>query len=93
MNWYKIAKEKAVKKPYKVVLVKQDIEQTPKQLEGVRKDAYSSEQARMLFLKDYPFLRDYYQMNYEVEVRPDVEEIQRRKEQEEQQIQNSWWNQ
>ena len=99
MNWYKKAKEESVKKPYKLVVIRQGLEQTPKQLENVRKDAYSSEQARMLFLKDYPFLKDYYQMNCEVEVRLDKEEFKRRQniarmqeETKKKQVDEAWWN-
>lgn len=98
-NWYKIAK-KTEKKPYKIVVIKLDKEWTPQELQNVRKEAYSSEQARMIFIKNYPFLKDYYQIGYDVEARLDKEEYQRRqdvakssKEMEDKQIQNAWWNQ
>jgi len=99
MNWYKLAQKKE-KKPYKIVLIKADQEQTPKELQNVRKDAYSSEQARMMFFNSYPSLKDYYQLNYEIEARLDKEEYRRRqnvakssKEMEDKQIKGAWWNQ
>jgi hypothetical protein len=64
---------------------------------------YSPEQARTVFLKQMPQLKDYYQLGHEVEVRLDKEELKRKqeqeksnahqKEQEEEKIRNSWWNQ
>jgi hypothetical protein len=108
----KISKKIAEKKvetpyPYKIVVIKYGIEQTPQQLENVIKDAYSPNQARLKFLKSYPLLKDYYQLGYEIEARFDREEFKKRqeqdkinkevqerqKEQKEEAIQNSWWNQ
>ncbi len=54
----------------------------------------------MIFIKNYPFLKDYYQIGYDVEARLDKEEYQRRqdvakssKEMEDKQIKGAWWNQ
>ena len=95
-----VREETGIKVGEKVVVIVKGLEQTLDQLKNVYVDAYSSEQARMLSFKKYPILKDYYQMGWEVEARLDKEELQRRtdveksqKEQEEKQIQNSWWNQ
>ena len=105
-KWNKKA-EKKIKDPYKIFVIKYGLEQTPQQLENVIENAYSSEQARLLFFKKHPLLKDYYQLGYEIEARFDKEEFKKRqeqnkinkevqerqKEQEEKNIQNAWWNQ
>ena len=107
MNWYKKAKKDPIKKPYKIVATRYGLEQTPQQLENVFENAYSSNQARLLFLQKYPFLKDFYQLGYEIEARFDQEEFKKQeierqriknvqdmdKKREQKQIEEGWWNQ
>ncbi|MFA5313823.1 MAG: hypothetical protein WC375_11010 [Methanomassiliicoccales archaeon] len=95
-SWYKRAKQE--KKPYKVVVIKQDGEYDVQSLKGVRIDAFSSEQARKFFLDKYPLLSDYLGMGYAVEARFDkalwdVRETARKskKDSRDQQIRDAWW--
>ena len=107
MNWYKKAQQEEFKfeqkperKPYYLVVIRRGQET---RFKNKSTWAYSPEQARAIFLKQIPQLKDYYQLGYEVEVRLDKEEIRKRqeqarsneaiKQQDEERIKNSWWNQ
>ena len=100
-SWYgKYKKDENPKAPYKVVKIEHDMGVPVSGLEEVRLDAYSPSQARLLFLQKYPKLQDYLSMGFEVEVELDNVLLQQRqqiakmeRQNEEETIQNAWWNQ
>lgn len=76
------------------------MERVPDALKDVRLFAYTPNQARLFFIRRYPYLRDYLEMGYEVEARLDQQQWdeilqfqKNKKEREEQIIQDAWWNQ
>ena len=93
-------KNKPEKKPYRVVKVMADHDEYITTLKDVIIYALSPEQARMMFLQKYSYLRDYLDIHIPIEVRFDKERWeemlqtrQREKEKKEEFLQNAWWNQ
>lgn len=101
MNWYKTAQVE--KKPYKIYKVGSGKEEEAKELGYIW--AYSSEQARMIALKNNPKLREYLafcsRSHTDCEVVAKIDnlkwqEVQKYqanlKEKKEEQVQEAWWN-
>ena len=101
-DWYVEYRRQAQKQPtspYKVVRIEHDVGIPISGLEDARVEAYSASQARALFLQKYPRLRDYQGMGWTIEAELDNEALRQRKQvneafhlQEEENIQNAWWN-
>jgi len=93
-------KKKALLQPYYVVVIIEDADRMLKSLQDAREWAYSSEQARMKFLADYPVLRDnYLNRGIEVAARFDkamweerLKNIAEAEKEKEEKIQDMWWN-
>lgn len=105
-NKYVVAQQKkAERRPYYVVTISQDEDRPIESLKNVRVWAVSSSQARQIFFKKYPFLKDYLGM-MDVEARFDSVAWQnflkkkeeqakidtRQKQEKEERIQQMWWN-
>lgn len=98
-RWYGLYKEQSKEKyPYKITKIENDIGVDIPGLEDVRIDAYSSSQARFLFLDRYTRLKDYLANGFEIEAELDNELLKQRKEievyekeREEERYKNAWY--
>lgn len=98
-NWYSLYKfSQKEKLPYQVRIIKYDRAEMIPSIKDKVIDAYSPKQARYLFIKKYPFLNDYLEMGYQIEVEFDKNTYEERKKQEELRIikeeekyQNAWY--
>ena len=99
-GWYgKYKNDIKPKIPYRVVKIENDMGVTIPSLENAREEAHSSKQARYLFFKKYPVLRDYEGAGLQIEVEIDQEALEQRKQiekldqqRQEETVQNAWWN-
>lgn len=98
-SWYDKHKEENVTSPYKVVKIENDQSMPMPGLENITVEALSAAQARHLFLQRYTKLSDYLNMGIKIEVELDNEKLRQRKQieemeaqQEEEFIQDAWWN-
>ena len=96
---YKQAQQKSQKAPYRVVKIENDIGVPIVGLENARIEAFSSAQARILFLRKYPKLQDYLSAGLKVEAELDDEMLRQRQQiaemeqqKKEEFVQNAWWN-
>ena len=100
-GWYGSYKgDKKPTEPYSVVKIKNDMGEPISGMEKVRIEAYSPVQARFLFLEQYSRLKDYLEMGFQIEVELDEEMLKQRqqieeveRQDEEQFVQDAWWNQ
>lgn len=105
-NKYTVAQAKGELKPYYIVKIVNDSDAPIDSLKNKRVKAYSASQARLKFLKAFPYLQDYLNMGIEVEARLDAQgwkneqakreqqriDDVRQKQKEEERIQQMWWN-
>jgi hypothetical protein len=100
-NWYRIVfaqiKEK-YKKPYKIVKIINDTDVPIESLKDKRIEAYTAEQARYLFKKQFAWLNDFLVTGGQIEARIDNdliaqrEAIKKRQEEKNQAaFENAWW--
>ncbi len=111
MNWYKMAKYSAKlnqkpqspkpnKQPYKLIKIMDNEEQElSEKLKQAYVEAFSKDQAKILFLKKYPELYDFIGVGGDIEVILDIDRINERKKTEENRksrydeiVQDAWWN-
>ncbi len=98
-NWYRLAIKKY---PYKIVEILKGMESPIEGLENSIVDATSPSQARFLFMKFNPWLKNYlldkkgvFGDTFDIEAKFDLQTLKNRENREkekERQIQDAWWN-